>query len=110
MSTKLTKFPLNVLLMTNYCKDMQSLLSLNVFAGNHVIIANGPAITEENHVTSTTKLSRCQKAVPESLAYIGTGEAHMYRPSVRGATTFSRSNRISSVKDPMPKRESFIAK
>jgi hypothetical protein len=41
------------------------------YAENQVIMANGPAITEENLVTSATKLDRGQKSVPESLAVVG---------------------------------------
>jgi hypothetical protein len=57
-------------------------------------MANGPA-TEENRVTSTTRLR--QKAVPETLVNIGTGKSRLYRPPMLAAATFPMSNAISYV-------------
>jgi hypothetical protein len=49
-------------------------------AGNHVIMANGPAITEENHVRSMEKLTTLGKAVPVALTGIGTGKPRVGTP------------------------------
>ncbi|KAK1612671.1 hypothetical protein QYE76_036344 [Lolium multiflorum] len=46
--------------------------------GNHAIMANGPAITEGNHVRSMTKLTTLRKAVPAALTGIGP-ECHDLR-------------------------------
>jgi hypothetical protein len=43
---------------------------------------NGPAITEENHVTSAAKLTRRQYEVLESLEDIGTSKPRTKRPSL----------------------------
>jgi hypothetical protein len=53
---------------------------------------NGPAITEENRVTSATKLTKFEEAVPEGLMDIVTGKPCPYLPPVLGAATFPRSN------------------
>ena len=79
-------------------------------AGNHVTMTNGPAITEEIRVTSAAKLTRLEEAVPEGLTDIGTGKPRPYRPPVPCAEAFLRSNPISFVKGPTPKREPFVAK
>jgi hypothetical protein len=41
-------------------------------AGNHVIMTNGSAITEENRVISASNLTRLEEAVPEGLTDIST--------------------------------------
>ena len=41
-------------------------------------MANGPAITEENLVTSAAKLTRGEKSVPGSLVGTGTGKPRPY--------------------------------
>jgi hypothetical protein len=54
-------------------------------AGNHVIMTNESAITEENHVKSMTKLTTLSKSVPGALTGIGTGKPHPYRLHVQCA-------------------------
>lgn len=73
-------------------------------------MANGPAISEENRVTITAKLTRRRKAVPEALADIGTGKPRPYYPLIQRAAAFPRSNPISYVKEPTPKGEPFVGK
>jgi hypothetical protein len=57
---------------------VKSLLFLNGVQENHVIMTNGPVITEENRVTSAAKLARIEEAVPEGLTDIGKGKSRPY--------------------------------
>jgi hypothetical protein len=43
------------------------------------MMANGPAITEENRIRSMTKLTTLGKAVPGALTGTGTGKLRPYR-------------------------------
>jgi hypothetical protein len=79
-------------------------------AGNQVIMANEPAITEKNLVTSAAKSTRGQKSVPGSSAGTGTGKARTYRLLVRCAASLLISNPIIYVKGGTPKRDTFIVK
>ena len=73
-------------------------------------MANGPAIIEENLVTSAAKSTKGQKLVPGSLAGTGTGKPRPYRQPVPLAAAFPRSNPIKVVKGLTLKREPFVAK
>jgi hypothetical protein len=79
-------------------------------AGYHVIMANGPAITEENHVRSIAKLTTLRKAVSGDLTGIIMGKPHPYHPPVPPTAAFPKSNTIKVVKKPTLKRDSFVTK
>jgi hypothetical protein len=53
-------------------------------------MANRPAITEENIVTSAEKSTRGSKPVLEGLADTGTCKTRLYRPPVLCAATFKQ--------------------
>ena len=63
-------------------------------------MANGPAITEENHVRSMAKLTTLGKAVPGAVTGIGTSKPRPYRPPVPPTAAFLRSNPTKAVKGP----------
>ncbi|KAK1680268.1 hypothetical protein QYE76_041116 [Lolium multiflorum] len=65
--------------------------------GNHVIMKNRPAITEENRVRSMAKFTTLEEVVPGALTGIGTGKPRTYHPPIPCAAAFMRYHTLYKV-------------
>jgi hypothetical protein len=89
--------------MTNYCKDVQIISFIFIFANLDTYWVRLMLINEELRIANNSKSKRPRSQASEGLATSGIGKARPYHTGVPPSLAFARSNQATFAKGPQSK-------